>query len=77
MAKKVAVEENLPNIAAALTQKGYTVVSPKSREQIIAAVVAGMDENLMNIQTTATKAPVINASGLTPEQIVSRIEALG
>ncbi len=76
MAKKVAVEDNLSTIKKALEQRGYTVVSPKSKENVMACVVMGMDNNLMDIQNTITKAPVIDAAGMTPEQIVSRIETL-
>ncbi|WP_425057713.1 hypothetical protein SCACP_22500 [Sporomusa carbonis] len=77
MAKKIAVEENLTAIKKALQEKGYTVVSPKSAENIVAAVVMGMDNNLMNIQNTTTKAPVIDATGMTTDQVLSKIEALG
>lgn len=74
--KKVAVEANLTTIAKALESKGYTVVNPKSGYDVVAAVVMGMDNNLMNIQNTVTKAPVIDATGLTPEQVVSRVESI-
>ena len=76
MAKKVAVEENLTGIKKALEQRGYTVVSPKSGESVTACVVMGMDNNLMDIQNTITKAPVIDAAGMTAEQVISRIESL-
>lgn len=76
MQKKVAVESNLTGIAKALEQKGYTVVSPNNASDAIAAVVMGMDNNLMDIQNTVTKAPVIDASGMTPEEVISRIESL-
>ncbi|SMC75333.1 YkuS family protein [Sporomusa malonica] len=76
MAKKVAVEDNLSTIKQALEKRGYTVVSPKSTESVMACVVMGMDNNLMDIQNTITKAPVIDAAGMTPEQVVSRIESL-
>lgn len=76
MAKKVAVEENLSAIKQALEKSGYTVVNPKSNENVMACVVMGMDNNLMDIQNTITKAPVIDAAGMTPEQVISRIESL-
>lgn len=76
MQKKVAVESNLTDITRELENRGYTVVSPKSGDDFIAAVVMGMDSNLMSIQNTSTKAPVINASGLTPQEVISRIESL-
>ncbi|MDF2569656.1 MAG: hypothetical protein K0R55_1260 [Sporomusa sp.] len=74
--RKVAVEDNLSTIKQALERRGYTVVSPKSNESVMACVVMGMDNNLMDIQNTVTKAPVIDAAGMTPEQVVSRIESL-
>lgn len=76
MAKIVAVEDNLSTIKQAFEKKGYTVVSPNSKESILACVVMGMDNNLMDIQNTVTKAPVIDAAGMTPDQVVSRVEAL-
>lgn len=76
MNRKVAVEGNLSNVKAALKQKGYTVVSPESREDVLASVVSGMDKDLMNIQNTINRAPVIDAAGLTAEQVVSKIEKL-
>ncbi len=76
MTRKVAVEDNLSTIKQALERKGYTVVSPKSQENVMACVVMGMDNNLMNIQNATTKAPVIDAAGLTPAEIVARIESL-
>ena len=77
MERKVAVEDNLTNIKNVLQQKGYTVVNPKSRDEVLASVVMGMDKNLMDIQTAANRAPVIDASGLTAEQVVAKIEQLG
>jgi hypothetical protein len=76
VAKKIAVEDNLSAIKQALEKGGYTVVSPKSKENVMACVVMGMDNNLMDIQNTVTKAPVIDAAGMTPEQVISRIESL-
>jgi len=77
VAKKVAVEDNLSTIKQALEKSGYTVVSPTSKDGgIMACIVMGMDNNLMNIQNTITKAPVIDATGMTPEQVISRIESL-
>ena len=76
VAKKVAVEDNLSTIKQALEKSGYTVVSPTSKDGVMACVVMGMDNNLMDIQNIVTKAPVIDATGMTPEQVISRIESL-
>jgi len=74
--KKVAVEDNLSEIAGALKDHGYTIVSTKSKESVVATIVTGMDNNIMNIQNATTKSPVIDATGMTPNQVLSRIEAL-
>lgn len=76
MTRKVAVEDNLSTIKQVLVQKGFKVVSPESKENVVACIVTGMDNNLMDIQNAVTKAPVINADGMTPEQVVARIESL-
>lgn len=76
MAKTIAVEDSLSTIKQVLEQRGYKVVSPESKEQVMACIVTGMDNNLMNMQNTIIKAPVINADGMTPEQVAARIESL-
>jgi hypothetical protein len=59
-----------------LQEKGYTVVNTAAGQDVMAVVVSGADNNLMNVQDATTKAPVIDASGKTPEQILSRIQKL-
>ncbi len=72
----VAVEDGLTPIADALRDKGYAVM-PFDRgdlDQVDAIVVSGQDDNLMGIQDIQTKAPVINAEGLTAEQVAREVE---
>ncbi|GBF35041.1 hypothetical protein DCCM_4162 [Desulfocucumis palustris] len=76
MAKKVAVEESLSDLKEALTRKGYEVVAPGRTDNVMAMVVTGMDNNLMNMESIAINAPVIDASGFTTEQILSRLSEL-
>lgn len=73
---KIAVEDNLTDVKQMLQEQGYTVVSPKNSGDVAAIVVSGMDNNLMNIQNITAKAPVIDASGQSADQIVSRIRQL-
>jgi hypothetical protein len=77
LAKKVAVETTLTGIKQVLAEQGYTVVDPKGNlNDATAVVVTGADNNFADIQDIVTKAPVIDASGKTPEEILSRIKAL-
>lgn len=73
---KIAVEDTLTDVKQMLQEQGYTVVSTKNSSNVAAVVVSGMDNNLMNIQDITTKAPVIDASGKSPDQILSRIRQL-
>jgi hypothetical protein len=80
--KDIAVEKGLSTISDYLKKNGYKVyeidASQKSNRDFTngfdAVVLSGMDSDLLGIKTTSTKAPVIIASGLRPEDIMARIE---
>lgn len=77
MTKKIAVEQSLSNISEALREKGYTVVDLKSAsdaENCSLCVVSGIDSNVMGMQDTVTSAPVIEASGLTADEVCQHVE---
>lgn len=42
--------------------------------EVDAVVLSGADQNIMGMQNIVTKAPVINASGLSPEEIWNEIQ---
>lgn len=75
MKKTVAVEEELTNVASALEEAGYMVISMDDPEwrDANAIVIKGMDRDFMDIQDISTPAPVIDASGLTAEQVVRSV----
>lgn len=75
MKRKIAVDESLLNVKKKLTQEGYDVVGATEYEKADAIVVTGLDNNMMNMQETDTKAPVIDASGKSPEEIVSEVKS--
>jgi len=73
----VAVEQSLTNVSEALRQKGYDVVEMQTAsdaQNCAAFVVTGMDNNVMGMQDTSTKAPIIEASGLSADQVCQEIE---
>jgi len=76
MKAKIAVEDSLTNIARSLKDSGYEVVdlNHNKLDNVRAVVVSGIDDNMMAMQDIKTKAPVINARGLTAEEIRSEIE---
>ena len=77
----IAIEPNLTPIKDYLSSKGYDVESidfdKKSSNnggKFDAYIVSGMKRNILGIQDTVTKAIVIDASGLTPEQIYHELK---
>lgn len=76
MPKQVAVETGLENVSQAIKDAGYQVVNLEhgNLQNVQCVVVSGSDENMMDIQVTETKAPVISAQGLSPQDIVQRIK---
>lgn len=77
MPKKIAVEEGLSGVSEFLRDQGYMVVNPDSGEDVLATVLTGLDNNFMNMQNITSMGPVINASGMTPDQILARLKDLG
>ena len=79
--KRVGIENALGNVREYLDEKGYEVVQidPHSKSGIElkncdSYVISGMDQNLMGITEIEAEAPVINAKGMSPEQVLRQIE---
>lgn len=79
--KRIAMESTLGNLRDYLTEKGYEIVQldPHTQTGIElkncdAIVVSGQDENMTGMTTVKTEAPVIDTRGMTPEQVLNRIE---
>ncbi|MBI2874586.1 MAG: YkuS family protein [Firmicutes bacterium] len=73
MPKTVAVENHLAPVRKLLEQDGFRIVGMELLAEADAVVVAGTDDNLMNIQTRSTNSPVILAEGRTPEEVLGEI----
>ncbi|KMY54150.1 hypothetical protein AC623_09565 [Bacillus sp. FJAT-27231] len=77
MKKRIAVEQSLTNVTQALREKGYDVVDLKTVEDLkncSACVITGIDSNIMGMQDTFTEAPVIEANGLSADEVCREIE---
>ena len=74
MERTIAVEEGLTSLKNLLEEKGFQVVGLKTSLPVDAAVVTGMDNNLMNQQNLVYEVPVVNASGRSASEVVAELE---
>lgn len=80
--KKIGVEEGLTNIVDYLKTEGYSVETLGANlesnackcKNLDAIVTSDINTNMMGISDTSTKIPVINASGLTGEEVKTMIQ---
>ncbi|GGJ05332.1 hypothetical protein GCM10010885_13010 [Alicyclobacillus cellulosilyticus] len=74
----VAVEPALSHIRDYLQAQGCPCVGihngKPERADVCAIVINGTDRNLMGMQDVVYDVPVIDAAGLTPEQVFQRIQ---
>jgi peptidase E len=81
MHKKVAVEKNLNNVRQYFESQGYQVDlfndsqldSIHSVSNYDAIIVSGGNIDFMGIQDTETRAPIINATGISPQAIFNTV----
>jgi hypothetical protein len=74
---KIGVEQSLTDVQEALQSRGYDVVQLKQENDAQGCdccVITGQDQNVMGIQNVVTKGSVINASGLTAEEVCQQVE---
>ncbi|MDO7488560.1 YkuS family protein [Peribacillus sp. NPDC096622] len=74
---KIGVEESLTNIQEALREKGFDVVEIKQEadaKNVDCCVVTGLDSNVMGISDTSLKASIIEANGLTADEVCREVE---
>ncbi|MGM9931563.1 YkuS family protein [Pradoshia sp.] len=75
---KIGVEESLSDVQQALREKGYEVVQLNHEygaANCDCCVITGMDKNVMGMQDVTIEGPVINADGLTADQVCSEVES--
>lgn len=74
MEKNIAVEEGLDDVKELLQENGYRILGMNDVGEASAVIIAGMDENVMNMQDLITEAPVIDAEGKTAEEILQDLK---
>ncbi|MDQ0197740.1 YkuS family protein [Neobacillus ginsengisoli] len=75
---KIGVEQSLTNIQQALREKGYDVVELKHEsdaQNCDCCVVTGLDSNMMGMQDTVTKGAVIDANGMSADEVCQQVES--
>jgi len=75
---KVGVEQSLTNVQQALRNKGYDVVELKQEsdaQNCDCCVLTGLDSNVMGIQDTTIKGSVIEANGLSADEVCREVES--
>ena len=76
MARRVAVEDGLTNVEQALRKEGFEVtkLTQGSMNNVDAAVITGMSNDFMGFADTRSKCPVVEAHGMTADEIVSSLQ---
>lgn len=71
---RVAVDGYLGSVRDMLREKGYEILPMDQLTDADCVIVSGGDSNMMGVETVLTKAPVIAALGMTPEQVIAEVE---
>lgn len=75
---KIGVEESLSNVQEELQAMGYDVIQLKQEQDAQSCdccVITGTDQNVMGVADVATKGPVINAHGMSAEEVCQQVQA--
>ncbi|HZK56724.1 MAG TPA: YkuS family protein [Clostridia bacterium] len=80
--KRVGIEEGLTNVANFLTDEGYSVKqlsgsmdeNLSSLRNFDAIVISGLNTNMFGYDNVKTNAPIIDADGLTPQEVKNMID---
>lgn len=78
MMARIGVEQSLSDVQEALRAQGYDVTELKQESDANGCdccVITGQDQNVMGIQNAVTQGSVINASGLTAEEVCRQVKS--
>lgn len=72
---KIAVEGSMQDVQSALQSSGHEVVTMNESniQGCQCCVISGQDKNVMGMADRATQASVINAEGMTADEIVAQV----
>lgn len=75
---RIGVEQSLSNIQQALRDRGHDVVELKQESDsqgCDCCVISGLDSNVMGMQTTSIQGSVIEANGLSADEVCQQVES--
>ncbi|MCL7746289.1 YkuS family protein [Halalkalibacter alkaliphilus] len=74
---KIGVEQSLTAVQQELQSMGYDVVQLKQEQDAQGCdccVITGQDQNVMGVQDAAIKGSVINAHGMSAQEVCQQVE---
>jgi len=74
---RIGVEQSLTNISEALREKGHEIVDLKQEsdaQNCDCCVISGIDSNVMGMQDTQMQGSVIEANGLSADEVCQQVE---
>lgn len=80
--KKIGIEQGLSNVANYLTKEGYSVEvlsgfidnNLSKLDGLDVIVTSGLNTDMMGQSATETRTPVVNADGLSPQEVKNMID---
>ena len=75
---RIGVEGSLQNVVQALREKGHDVVELKQESDAQGCdccVLTGLDSNVMGISNAVTQGSVIEANGLSADEVCQQVES--
>jgi len=74
---RIGVEQSLTNISEALREKGHEIIDLKQEsdaQNCDCCVISGIDSNVMGMQDTQMQGSVIEANGLSADEVCQQVE---
>jgi hypothetical protein len=74
---RIGVEQSLSNVSEALRERGHEVIELRQEADAQGydyCVVSGVDSNVMGMQDAAIQGSVIEASGLSADEVCRQID---
>lgn len=74
---RIAIEDNLTNVRQAIEARGWQAVPIHQLKagSVDAIVCTGQERNMLGDETVRTQVPIIEADGLTAEEVLRRLES--
>lgn len=78
--RKIGIDKGLTPVRDYLKDEGYEVaeldmVDPEVIRDFDAVVVSGLGKDVMGIQDTTSQVPIIDAAGMTPNEVLSEVKS--